>query len=166
MNKLDVRFCALAGALVLALALLPSAAHGQTRPQGTVGLGGQVGDPSGVTLKLYRSQGLGLERYLTVSAFDFLAAWDLDNFFYLNAHVLTERPIEDSPLNYYLGPGLVFGVRDERPGSDVVLGVSAQFGLNFFVDAFEVFLHLTPQLHLVPETEGRFGGGLGLRYYF
>ena len=129
-------------------------------PAGDLGLGGQIGDPSGITLKIYQRPGF---------AYEFLAAWDLDDFFFLNGHALFERPIPDSPLRYYLGPGIVVGVEeDDGPGggNDLVLGISGQFGVNFFVERFEVFLHLTPRLTVIPNTQGNIGGGIGLRYYF
>lgn len=129
-------------------------------PAGTVGLGGQIGDPSGVTLKFYQRPGF---------AYDLLAAWDLDDFFFLNGHALYEKPIPDSPLRFFVGPGLVVGFQDSSGADDndeVVVGVSGQFGLNFFVEQFEVFLQLTPRLHVLPATDGDVGGGVGLRYYF
>jgi len=126
-------------------------------PATDVGLGGQIGDPSGVTLKLYQRPGL---------AYEFLAAWDLDRFFFLNGHVLYERPIPDSPLHYYFGPGVILGISDDGPDdAELVIGISGQVGVNFFVERFEVFLHLTPRLSIIPDTDGDFGGGIGLRYY-
>ena len=145
-------------ALLTAGWLLLSASAAAQSPPGDTGLGGQIGDPSGVTLKLYQRPGF---------AFDFLAAWDLDRFFFLNAHALYERPIPDSPLRYYLGPGVVIGVNEgSDEENDAVIGASGQFGLNFFVDQFEVFLQLTPRLNVIPDTDGHIGGGIGLRYYF
>lgn len=130
----------------------------QTRP-GTVGLGAQLGDPSGITLKLYQRNDF---------AYDFLAAWDLDDFFFLNGHALYERPIPDSPLHYYFGPGIVIGIEDRGRDRDteLIIGISGQVGLNFFVERFEVFLQLTPRLNIIPDTRGDLGGGIGLRYYF
>lgn len=126
-------------------------------PAGDLGIGAQIGDPSGVTLKLYQQPGL---------AYDFLAAWDLDRFFFLNVHALHERTIPDSPLHYYLGPGAVAGFQDGPNGdNELVIGVSGQFGVDFFVEQFEVFLQLTPRLNVIPDTHGRIGGGIGLRYY-
>lgn len=128
-------------------------------PAGNVGIGGQLGDPSGLTLKLYQRPGF---------AYEFLGAWDLNNFIFLNAHALYERPIPDSPLRYYLGPGVLVGIRegDGDDDDDVVVGISGEFGVNFFVERFEVFLHLTPRLGIIPDTDGEIGGGIGLRYYF
>lgn len=149
---------AAAAAAFLFSAATPAAAQS---PAGSFGLGGQIGDPSGITVKLYRRPGF---------AYDLLAAWDLDDFFFLNGHALYENPIPDSPLRYYLGPGVVVGFRDDDPPrrseDDVIVGISGQFGLNFFVEQFEVFLQLTPRLHVIPETDGDIGGGVGLRYYF
>jgi hypothetical protein len=129
-------------------------------PAGDLGLGGQIGDPSGITLKIYQRP---------TFAYELVAAWDLDDFFFLNGHALFERPIPDSPLRYYLGPGVVIGVQDDdtpRSRNDVVVGISGQAGVNFFVERFEVFLHLTPRLNVIPDTDGEIGGGIGLRYYF
>lgn len=155
------RLHSLASAFLLAAALLPSIAGAQSfdaaqEPAGDLGIGGQIGEPSGVTFKIYQRPTL---------AYEFLAAWDLDRFFYLNAHALYERPIPDSPLRYYFGPGIVLGVTDDSGSTDLVVGLSGQAGVNFFVERFEVFLHLTPRLDIIPSTDGEVGGGIGLRYY-
>ncbi len=142
----------------------PLSDNEQHDPAGRVGIGAQVGDPTGLSLKLYRRTTSG-GLFESAKAFSFLAAWDLDNFFFLSAHALYERPIPDSPLNYYLGPGAVVGIDDRRAGDDFVLGISGAFGLNFFTDRFEVFLELTPWIKLIPETDGSLGGGIGVRYY-
>jgi hypothetical protein len=144
--------------LLLSSATLSAYAQSHT-PPGQTSLGGMLGDPSGVTLKVYS--------HTSFTAYDFLLAWDLDRFFFFNAHGLYERPLPDSPLNYFLGPGILLGVREHpRQGNDVVLGFSGNFGLNFFVERLEIFLQLMPRLHVIPETEGDIGGGVGVRYYF
>lgn len=127
----------------------------------TLGLGGQVGGDSGLTLKSYRTDGLPFQNLLQARAGDVLLAWNLDGFFFVDAHLLREEPIPDSPLQYFLGPGLFFLARD----NDFVTGVSGNFGVNFFSGPFEVFLQVTPRLGLLPATSGNLGGGVGLRYY-
>ena len=139
--------------------------HAQRTP-GAVGLGGQVGAPSGVTLKVYNPN--------TIS-YDFLAAWDLDDFLFLNVHGLYERPLRlegISGVEYFFGPGGYIGFED-RDGDDngteedVVLGISGRLGINVpFENRFEVFVQITPRINLIPDTEGDLGGGVGLRYYF
>ena len=125
-------------------------------PAGNVGIGGQLGEPSGLTVKVYQEPDF---------AYEILAAWDLDDFFFLNAHALFERPVPNAPLRFYMGPGVLVGIRENASDGDFVIGVSGEFGLNYFVDRFEVFLHLTPRLGVIPDTSGDVGGGLGLRYY-
>lgn len=125
--------------------------------QGNFGIGLQAGDPSGITFRLYPAP-----RF----SYDFLVAWDLDNIFFLNVHGFWERPIPDSRLRYFLGPGGLFGVDKLDGGNDVVLGISATVGLNFYVERFEVFLQATPKLNVVPNRKGDVDGGVGLRFYF
>lgn len=125
---------------------------------GRIGLGGQFGEPTGITLKFYTQQG----------ALDFLAAWDFDNYFFLNVHGLRERPIADiRGVNYFLGPGLFLGVRERgRYEDDLALGISGTIGLNVWVDSFEFYGQLTPRLKIIESTDGSIGGGIGVRYYF
>lgn len=143
---------------VIGLGGLTHAVQAQNpRRPGDVGVGGQVGDPSGVTLRLY-----GHARFV----YDVLGAWDLDRFFFLNVHGLIEHPFESSDLNVFYGPGLLLGVEEHRRDEEVVLGISANVGVNYYVERFEVYVQLTPRIHLVPDTRGNVGGGIGLRYYF
>lgn len=130
-------------------------------PGRAVGLGGQIGDPSGITLKLYQRPGF---------AYDFLAAWDFDDFFFLNAHALYERPFLDAPRvgrrvpRYFLGPGAVLGIEERT--DKIVIGLSGNFGINLFIERFELFVQITPRINVIPNTDGDIGGGIGLRYYF
>lgn len=149
----------LLGALAVLLFLFSAPVQAQRAP-GDIGLGGQIGEPSGVTVKVYNPG--------TVS-YDFLAAWDLDNFFFMNVHGLYERHLGTmSSVHLFFGPGGFIGVED-RPGGgddDAVAGVSGSFGLNVLFDRFEVYAQVTPRLAVIPETDGDVGGGLGFRYYF
>lgn len=129
---------------------------------GRLGVGGQIGNPSGVSFKLYRETDDPLDIFLPIGAIELLAAWDLDEFFFFNAHLLHERPIEASPLRYFLGYGLLAGVDKE----DFAIGASLTGGINFFVENFEVYIQVTPRLTVLPSTRGELGGGVGLRFYF
>lgn len=138
-----------------------SPVHAQ-RSSGSVGLGGQLGEPSGVTLKFYDAAN---------PSYDFLAAWDLtDDFFFLNAHALFENNIqeqnEDPDFHWIIGPGAFIGI-DEDAREEVVVGISGTAGLNLvFSNQVEIYGRLTPRISLTPDTDGTFGGGVGLRYYF
>ncbi len=145
-------------AVVLCATTSPAQAQ---RAPGAAGLGVQAGEPSGITLKIYNPDR---------PSYDFLAAWSFDDFFFLNAHVLFERPLAienvDQPVQWYFGPGAYVGVYDDG-SSEAGLGVSGTIGLDILLaDQFELYLQATPRFELVRETEPDIGGGLGLRYYF
>jgi hypothetical protein len=151
--------------LVLFLSVgLASQAHAQ-RTGGAVGLGGQAGDPSGITLKVYNANS---------PSYDVLAAWSsIDDFFFLNGHALFENTIPaenvEQPLEWFIGPGAFIGAFEQgRDGDDdLALGISGTTGIQILLDRrFEIYLQATPRFFLVPETDANIGGGLGFRYYF
>ena len=102
-----------------------------------IGFGGQIGDPTGLTLRLYdRSPFI----------YDFLAAWDFDDdFILLNAHGLWERRLRNSPLNFFYGPGVLLGLQERRGDNELLVGLSFNVGINYFVERFEVFIQVTPR---------------------
>jgi hypothetical protein len=150
--------------LIAVLLGLSLSAHAQ-RTSGAVGIGGQLGDPSGVTLKLHNAG---------APSYDFLGAWSsVDDFFFLNAHALFEEPLPadnvDQPFEWFIGPGGFVGTfQNGGPFSgEAVIGISGTVGLQIVLaDHFEFYLQGTPRFALIPETEGDIGGGLGLRFYF
>jgi len=150
-------------ALVIGIGLA-TPTHAQ-RTSGSVGVGAQLGDPSGVTLKIY-NQG--------APSYDFLGAWSgVNEFFFLNAHALFENSISadnlDQPLEWYVGPGAFIGTFEGGGpfSGEAVIGVSGTIGLQMVLaDHFELYLQATPRFAVIPGTEGDIGGGLGLRYYF
>lgn len=148
--------------LVLTLSL-PESAEAQAGA-GSWGIGAHLGDPNGLTLKTYTASPVR-RGGASFNAYDLLFGWDFDDFFFANVHALHEARLGDSPLNYYLGPGLFLGFYD-RGDDEVVFGISGQFGINYYVERFEIFLQVTPRLQLVESTDGDFGGGIGARYYF
>lgn len=135
------------------------------RTSGAAGLGGQIGEPSGLTLKVYNQ---------SAPSYDFLAAWSFsDDFFFLNAHAQWNQNLNAQNVNqgfeWFFGPGAFIGVADRSNSQDdeAVLGVSGRVGLNFIVnDQFELYGQVTPRISVIPDTEGDVGGGLGFRYYF
>lgn len=147
----------------LTVALTAPFSHAQ-RTSGAVGFGGQIGEPSGVTLKIHNEQS---------PSYDFLVAWDLDDFFFLNAHALFANDIPaqnlEQDLEWFFGPGAFIGVLDnaDPADDDAVLGISGRVGLNFVIEQqFEIYGQVTPRISLIPDTDGDIGGGVGFRYYF
>ena len=159
MDKLSVPLSIILLAITAHSAAFPSGElFAQTKTsKGRIGIGAQVGDPTGMTLKIYQRKDL---------AYHVLAAWNLDDFFSINAHLAFEHPITDSPLRYFLGPGLLLGWEKRAKDTELRAGISVLAGLNFFMEKFEVFLAATPNLRLVPNTVATVGGAVGLRYFF
>lgn len=143
---------------VFGLAVLTAApVQGQDR-SGTA-LGGQIGSPAGLTLKL--DQGGG-------QAIDLLAAFDLDDFFFLNGHLLFEEGVgQEEGLHVLYGPGAFVGIYDRstNQSDEVGLGLSGTLGLGLYVRQFEIYLRVTPRLEVLPSTGGDIGGGLGVRWF-
>lgn len=146
----------IAATILVAAFSIPQFVQAQRAP-GSVGIGFQIGDPSGVSLQFY-----GPEPY-----WDFLAAWDSDDFFILNVHALYERSLANRrDLFLFYGPGAFIGFYDRGDDDDVALGMSGTVGIGYLIEQFELFARITPRLSLVPDTDGDVGGGIGARYHF
>jgi hypothetical protein len=140
------RFLLLFGAL---LVLLPSAA---AQP-GTFGIGGQIGEPTGLTLKIAGRPAL-----------DFAAEWDFDNYFFIQGHLLlAERrfPGAAADVHYFYGPGLFVG---EGSGA-TAFGLSFNAGVSYYTGPIEIFGQITPRVRLTPDSDFDLGAALGLRFY-
>ena len=138
--------------------LLPDNARAQLgKYAGVIGVGAQVGTPTGLTLKYYASQDFGLV---------FLGSWSLDRFLLFSMHMTYEYPIPDSPLRFFFGPGLEIGREGNEDTSDIRVSATIMPGLNFFTEKFEVFLQGLPGMKFIPEVKFTLGGAVGLRYFF
>lgn len=122
---------------------------------GSVHVGPQVGQPGGVTLKVYRSRHTAYDGLITTAG---------DNFVTLYLHRVYEQPLPDSLVNGYVGPGILVGGEELDTSPRPKVGMSAQVGLNFYAKRFEVFLHATPTLRFLPDVRPTLGGSVGLRY--
>ena len=124
------------------------------------GLGIILGEPTGVSAKLWTSG---------ENAFDFAAAWSFqgDGNLLLQAdyvwHIFRLIPVESGRLPFYVGVGAEV-VFDDDP----ILGVRVPLGLDYlFANApVDIFVELVPILRLAPSTDFDFAGGIGARYWF
>ena len=129
--------------------LLPTAA---AQPGG-FGIGGQIGEPTGLTIKL-----------ASQPSFDFAAEWDFEDYFFLQGHLLlAERRFRGTAANltYFYGPGLFLGERND----DTAFGLSFNAGVAYYTGPVEIFGQLTPRLRLAPDSDFDLGAALGLRFY-
>lgn len=160
MNERLVSSVGLLSVLVLCVGALP--VHAQ-RTAGAVGFGGQIGEPSGLTLKVHNHG---------APSYDFLAAWSLvDDSFFLNAHAQWNSNINpenvDQDFEWFMGPGAFLVLDEEGPEDEAQIGISGRVGLNLVLDdRFEFYAQVTPRISVVPDTDGDVGGGVGFRYYF
>lgn len=141
--------------VLLAMAMSLCYVLGEAQAQSRTWIGGELGDPSGVVVRpSYEGKG----------SLEFLAAWDLDEFFFLNVHRMIERPLERGrPMYVMFGPGAFVGLQD-RGQTDVVLGVSGRFGIGYRDQDYRVYLAVTPRLSLSPGTDGQVGAALGVLF--
>ncbi|MCS3612065.1 hypothetical protein [Salinibacter ruber] len=142
--------------LVLALLIATASPAVAQRQPGALGAGFQVGRPGGLALKWYRSSPV---------AYDGIVSTDGDDFVVGHVHRLWERPLPDSPLHLFAGPGVVVGPSRLAQSPRLRLGLSGEVGLNFYAERFEVFLHVTPVLRFLPNTQASIDANAGLRYY-
>ncbi|WP_233993893.1 RNA polymerase subunit sigma-54 [Salinibacter altiplanensis] len=151
------RALAFMGFLVLLIATIggPTPSVAQRQP-GALGTGFQVGRPGGLALKWYRS---------SPTAYDGIISTDGEDFIVGRLHRLWERPVPNSPLHLFVGPGLLVGPSRLAQSPRLRLGLSGEVGLNFYAERFEVFLHVTPTLRFLPSTHVTVDGNVGLRYY-
>lgn len=149
--------------LVIATLLIGGPASNLTFAQsgspGGTAIGGQLGEPAGISLYVGQDSGRAL---------DLLAAFDLDDFFYLNAHLLYEEQVGDDPnLHVLYGPGAFLGVHDRATVSDEAgIGISGTAGLAYYVREFQIYARITPRFAVLPSTGADLGGGLGVRWFF
>lgn len=127
------------------------------------GAGVMIGEPTGISLKLWTARTM---------AFDAGLAWSFDKYaeMHLHADYLFHKfgliPVEKGqlPLHYGIGGRVKFA----EGRHDDWIGVRFPVGLDYhFADTpIELFIEIVPILDLAPDTELDFNGGFGARYYF
>lgn len=121
--------------------------------QAQLAIGGQVGDPTGLSIKAGAGPGALL----------LAIGWDLDDSVSAEGHyVLSSRRVQGSDANLALfyGPGLFLSSNDNNTRFGVSLGVGLEAGLTREIEVYGI---VSPRLQLVEETDFDVGGGIGLR---
>lgn len=141
--------------------LLFSGSTVMAQPSG-FGIGAQVGEPTGLSLKFWNNP----QRSLNITA-----AWSMGragrlvlqtDYVFYNYNILdTEIDNVETPLYYGLGAQIRFE-EESRIGIRVPIGIDFAFQR----DPLDIFLEIGPTLNLVPATEFEMTGGLGIHYYF
>ena len=160
---------ALAALLALAAPALADGDDARGADKGTFGLGIILGEPTGVSAKLYLSDDRAIQ---AAAGSAFLGGGlELDADYLLHPYILQTR--DSFVLPVYVGPGVrVIDYNDGRSSSFFALGVRAVGGLLFDFKAvpLDAFVEAGPVL----EYQFKDGAGLaiklhagaGVRYYF
>jgi hypothetical protein len=127
--------------------------------QKSFGIGIILGDPTGVSAKLYTGNS---------NAFDFAAAWSFEgsgNFLFQTDYVWQSALSKTSggtfALYYGIGGRIVFA-------DDPTVGLRIPIGIDYiFSDApIDIFAEIVPVLDLIPSTDFDLNGGIGVRFWF
>jgi hypothetical protein len=124
------------------------------------GLGVVLGEPTGVSAKLWLGQ---------TSAVDGVVAWSFAKNPSLTIHAdylfhfFNVFSIEKGRLPLYIGIGGTVSI-----GPDPDFGVRIPFGATYLFDTvpLDIFLEAAPIFLLFPATDFDFNGGIGIRFYF
>lgn len=160
---------ALSAATALSVLASADSAAAQSRDS-RFGLGGMVGEPSGLSLKLRLSDALALDMGVGFGAFgpgrlnvhaDFIGALNL-----------TDHSRAGMDLYFGAGPRLALGGssngrwKDDSDG--VWLGVRGAVGLvwEFKSRPLDVFVEAAPTLWIIDDVRFDGGGAVGARYWF
>lgn len=126
-----------------------------------IGGGIVVGEPSGLTAKLWYTE--------TGFALDTAVAWSFqdDPGLYLHANALYHLAIIETAGGRYLSPFLGAGA-SYRAGDTSRVGLRLPLGLSilpFRAFPAEFFAELAPGIGLIPDTSPSVGAGIGIRFY-
>jgi hypothetical protein len=126
-----------------------------------VGLGIILGEPTGLSAKMWTSE---------TNAFDASLAWSVNgrnDALHLHADFLKHKfgliDVKKGKLPLYFGLGAKIVM-----ANDPVIAVRIPLGISYiFSDApLDAFLEIVPILNLIPSTEFEVDPAIGMRYYF
>ncbi len=129
---------------------------------GRFGIGVILGEPTGLSAKVWLSQKTAVDMGLAYS-FDQPADFHLHgDFLFHNFDLL---PVDNGQLPVYFGVGA--RVKFERR-ADTRCGVRFPVGLAYMFanTPVDVFVEVAPIMDFTPKTKLAFNGGVGVRYFF
>lgn len=145
---------------LLASIIVISVLTGGAVAQGTFGLGIIVGEPTGVSGKLWTSERTAIDAaaawsFSDESALTLVADYLLHNFDLID--------VEKGQLPIYFGVG--GRVKFE---SESKVGIRIPVGLAYIFDGapLDAFFEIAPLLDLIPDTDFTVNAAIGIRYFF
>jgi hypothetical protein len=133
---------------------------GSAAAQGNFGIGIILGEPTGVSGKLWLTDR---------SAVDMAAAWSFsdEEAFHLHADYLLHNfdliSVSQGRLPIHFGVGARVKFEDESK-----LGVRVPVGLTYIFDGapLDIFFEIVPILDLIPDTDFEANAAIGIRFFF
>ena len=131
-------------------------AHAQYRP-GSTELGVILGEPTGVSIQVWRSG---------TTAIDGALAWSFGRHDHVHAHAdylkHDQLSVDRGSLTFYYGIGARAILAD-----DARFGARIPVGLHYVLpdSRFSLFFEVAPVLDLIPATDLDVNGGIGVRYF-
>jgi hypothetical protein len=125
-----------------------------------IGAGLILGEPTGLTAKVWLEKGLALDAAVAWSFLD-------ESALYIHSNALYHFRVLDTTggnfLTPYVGGGAAFRFQD-----DLNIGLRIPVGISWLLDAapVEIFAEIAPGVGIIPETDLELGAGIGARYYF
>jgi len=152
-------------AFVIAASFLGSPGNAAAQSSG-FGLGVIVGEPTGLSAKLWQTRR---------TAVDFAAAWSFvdDSAFHLHVDFVWHRfdliRVDEGQLPLYFGLGGRVKFRDDdNDDSDAEIGIRFPVGLDYLFASvpFDAFIEVVPILDVAPDSDVTLNASIGFRYWF
>jgi hypothetical protein len=143
----------------IVLSFTPGTMHGQG---GGTGLGIILGEPAGISLKMWISGRSAIDASLAWSFYS--GAYHSHADYLWHNFMLFKLDEGKGKLPLYMG----VGGRIKVSGKELLMGVRVPIGLVYIFpgDRFDIFIEAVPVLNLIPGTGFDLNAGAGVRYFF
>lgn len=134
-----------------------------TAQQSGFGIGGMLGEPTGLSMKGWISETSAIDLATTFSLRE-----DLSSFYvhadYLMHHNPADWSIEEGNLGLFYGAGVAIELIENL---DDIVSIRIPGGTMYQFDDLpvDIFFEVGPVIEVSPDVAFRFGGGLGMRYF-
>jgi len=138
--------------------LVPVVCHAYSGQAGSTGLGIIIGEPTGLSLKVWNSR---------ISAFDAGIAWSFGKNGNLHLHgdylLHNFNAFSNRQLPFYYGAGARVNFGDKAR-----IGIRGVLGINYLFRELplDAFFEIVPVFDLAPATSFGLNAGIGMRFFF
>lgn len=147
--------------ILMGISLNYSTVEAQVNKESTFGAGVVLGEPTGISLKLWTSTSTAIVGGVAWS-FSGKSSLHLHSDYIWHNFSLVE--VEEGTLGFYYGIGARVLLSDNKSR----LGARVPVGVNYIFSnvPLEIFAEIVPIFDLIPDTKFNGNGGLGIRYFF